>query len=193
MKRQVSLLLVLVMLLAVCTACGGSQATADSSASVNSSVSAADGAGGEGADADEVEAALEQFLTSVYTTDDQGRYTAYLAGMEALDSAVSSAEGSAAYEEFPAEVTEAYYAGISPLVTEDLYTKLVQNRVPFKYDKQYADTPAVVQDVTLTAQEGGYSYAVTLQIGGETETRSGELQWTEQDGSILVSYFYEAD
>ncbi|MCC8076380.1 MAG: hypothetical protein LIO95_10660 [Clostridiales bacterium] len=190
MKRQGSLLLILALLLAVCTACGGSQTPADGSASVNSNVSAADGSGGEAADAAEVEAALEQFLTSVYTTDDQGRYTAYLAEMEALDSGAGS--GSAAYEEFSAEVTEAYYAGISPLVTEDLYTKLVQNRVPFKYDKRYADTPATVQDVTLTAQEDGYSYAVTLQIGGETETRSGELQWAEQDGSILVSYFYEA-
>ncbi len=188
MKRQVSLFLLLALLLAVCTACGGSQTTGDGSASTGS-VSTADGSGGE--EAAEVEAVLEQFLSSVYTTDDQGRYTAYLAEMEALDSAL--AESSAAYEEFPAEVTEAYYAGLSPLVTEELYEKLVQNRVPFKYDALYADTPATVQDVTLTAQEDGYSYAVTLQINGETETRSGELQWVEQDGSILVSYFYEAD
>lgn len=187
MKRQVSLLLILALLLAVCTACGGSQTSTDGS------VSTADGSGGEAADAAQVEAALEQFLTSVYTTDDRGRYTAYLAEMEALDSAVSSAEGSAAYEEFPAEVAEAYYAGISPLVTEDLYTRLVQNRVPFKYDALYAETPATVQDVTLTAQEDGYDYAVTLQIDGETATRSGKLQWAEQDGAVLVSYFYEAD
>lgn len=192
MKRQVSLLLILALLLAACTACGGSQTTTDGSASTGS-VSAADGSGGEAADVAQVEAALEQFLTSVYTTDDQGRYTAYLAAMEALDSTVSSAEGSAAYEEFPAEVAEAYYAGISPLVTEDLYEKLVQNRIPFKYDALYAETPAMVQDVALTAQENGYSYTVTLQIDGETATRSGKLQWAEQDGAVLASYFYEAD
>ncbi len=191
MKRQVSLLLILALLLAACTACGGSQTPTDSSASANSSVSAADGSGGEGADADEVEAALEQFLTSVYTTDDQGRYTAYLAEMEALDSAAGSGiEDSQALLDAAADN---YYAGFAPLVTEDVYTQMVQNRVPFKYDKLYADTPATVEGVALTAQEDGYSYAVTLQIDGETETRSGELQWTEQDGSILVSYFYEAD
>ncbi|MCD8353024.1 MAG: hypothetical protein LUC47_01730 [Clostridiales bacterium] len=191
MKRQVSLLLVLVMLLAVCTACGGSQTTGDGSAPAGGSVSAVDGAGGEEADAAEVEAALEQFLTSVYTTDDQGRYTAYLAEMEALDSAAGS--GSEDSQALLDEAADNYYAGFVPLVTEDVYTRMVQNRVPFKYDALYADTPAAVQDVALTAQEDGYSYAVTLQIDGETETRSGELQWAEQGGSILVSSFYEAD
>ncbi|MCD8189309.1 MAG: hypothetical protein LUD78_03665 [Clostridiales bacterium] len=191
MKRQVSIFLLLAMLLAVCTACGGSQTTGDGSSSANSSLSAADGSGGDEADAAEVEAVLEQFLTSVYTTDDQGRYTAYLAEMEALDSAAGS--GSADEQSLLDEAADNYYAGFASLVTDDVYTQMVQNRVPFKYDALYADTPATVQEVALTAQEDGYSYAVTLQIDGETETRSGELRWEEQDGSILVSYFYEAD
>ncbi|MCD7929082.1 MAG: hypothetical protein LUF86_02860 [Clostridiales bacterium] len=191
MKRQVSLLLILALMLAVCTACGGSQTTVDGSSSAAGSVSIADGSDGEDVDTAEVEATLEQFLTSVYTTDDQGRYTAYLAEMEALDSAAG--EDSADSQALLDEAADHYYAGFASLVTEDVYTKLVQDRVPFKYDKRYADTPAMVQDVALTAQEVGYSYTVTLQIGNETEARSGELQWAEQDGSILVSYFYEAD
>ncbi|MCD7838578.1 MAG: hypothetical protein LUG65_06680 [Clostridiales bacterium] len=189
MKRQVSLFLILAMLLAVCTACGGSQTTGDGSASIGS-VSAADGSGGETADTAEVKTVLEQFLTSIYTTDDQGRYTAYLEEMETLDSATES--GSEDSQALLDAAADNYYAGFAPLVTEDVYTQMVQNRVPFKYDELYADTHATVQDVALTAQEGRYSYTVTLQIDGETETRSGELQWEEREGSILVSYFYEA-
>ncbi|MCD8051442.1 MAG: hypothetical protein LUE89_07180 [Clostridiales bacterium] len=190
MKRQVSLLLVLALLLTVCTACSGSQITGDGSASANGSISVADGSGGEEADAAEVEAVLEQFLTGIYTTDDQGRYTTYLAEMEALDSAAG--EDSEDSQALLDAAADNYYAGFASLVTEDVYTRLVQNRVPFKYDERYADTPATVEGVALAAQEDGYSYIVTLQIGGKTETRSGELQWAEQDGSILVSSFYEA-
>ncbi|MCD8147245.1 MAG: hypothetical protein LUD84_08240 [Clostridiales bacterium] len=191
MKRQVALLLVLSLLVAVCSACGGSQTTVDGSASAAGSVSTVGESGGEEADTAEVEAALEQFLTNLYTTDDQGRYTAYLAEMEALDSAAgSSSEDSQALLDAAADN---YYADFATLLTEDVYAQLVQNRIPFKYDELYADTPATVQDVALTAQEDCYSYTVTLQIGNEAETRSGELQWETQDGTVLVSYFYEAD
>ncbi len=132
----------------------------------------------------EVSEGAADFLTAIYTTDQDGRYTAYLEATEDADDPDSAAAAMANY-----------YGSLSfsGLVTEELLSQLITNRIPYKYDKLYADTPATVESVAFEAPEDGEEgcdFVVTLNIGGETETRTGAIRWETDTG--LISSFWEA-
>ncbi|MCD8052333.1 MAG: hypothetical protein LUE89_11765 [Clostridiales bacterium] len=131
----------------------------------------------------EVPEGAADFLTAIYTTDQDGRYTAYLEATEDADDPDSVAAAMANY-----------YGSLSfsDLVTEELLSQLIANRIPYKYDQLYADTPATVESVVFEAPEDGEEgcdFVVTLTIGGETETRTGAIRWEED--TVLISSFWE--
>ncbi|MCD8146628.1 MAG: hypothetical protein LUD84_05030 [Clostridiales bacterium] len=132
----------------------------------------------------EVPEGAADFLTAIYTTDQDGRYTAYLEAEETAD----DPDGAAT-----AMIT--YYGNLSfsDLVTEALLSQLITNRIPYKYDQLYADTPATVEAVAFEAPEDGEEgcdFVVTLTVDGETETRTGAIRWEED--TALISSFWEA-
>lgn len=132
----------------------------------------------------EVPEGAADFLTAVYTTDQDGRYTAYLETTEDADDPDSAAAAMANY-----------YGSLSfsDLVTEELLSQLITNRIPFKYDQLYADTPATVESVVFEAPEegeAGCDFVVTLTVGSETVTRTGAIRWEED--TALISSFWEA-
>ncbi len=166
LKKGILLLLAALFALGV-TACGS-----DASATVTTQ---------EGLDVPEGAA---DFLTAIYTTDQDGRYTAWLEATEDADDPDSAA------------ATMANYYGslsFSDLVTDELMSQLIANRIPYKYDQLYADTPATVEAVAFEAPEEGEEgcdFVVTLTVDGETETHTGAIRWEED--TALISSFWEA-
>lgn len=135
----------------------------------------------------EVPEGAADFLTAIYTTDQDGRYTAWLEATESADDPDSAAAAMANY-----------YGSFSfsDLVTEDLLEQLIANRIPYKYDQLYADTPATVESVAFEAPEDGEEgcdFVVTLTVGGETETRTGSLGWETEGDDVLISSFWESN
>ncbi|MCD8352873.1 MAG: hypothetical protein LUC47_00945 [Clostridiales bacterium] len=131
----------------------------------------------------EVPEGAADFLTAIYTTDQGGRYTSWLEATEDADDPDSAAAAMANY-----------YGSLSfsDLVTEELLSQLITNRIPYKYDQLYADTPATVESVAFEAPEDGEEgcdFVVTLTVGGETETRTGAIRWEED--TALISSFWE--
>lgn len=166
MVKKAALLLLAALFVLTAAACG-------SGVSVN--VTAQEGL--------EVPDRAADFLTAIYTTDQDGRYTAWLEATEDADDPDSEAAAMANY-----------YGSLSfsDLITEDLLDQLIANRIPYKYDQLYADTPATVESVAFEAPEDGEEgcdFVVTLTIGSETETRTGAIRWEED--TALISSFWE--
>ncbi|MCD8008528.1 MAG: hypothetical protein LUF68_06285 [Clostridiales bacterium] len=166
MLKKVALLLMAALFALGVTACGSG---------VSANVTTQEGL--------EVPEGAADFLTAIYTTDQDGRYTAWL-----------EATGDADDPDSEAAAMANYFGSLSfsDLVTEELLSQLITNRVPFKYDKLYADTPATVESVAFEAPEDGEEgcdFVVTLTIDGETETRTGAIRWEED--TALINSFWE--
>lgn len=121
------------------------------------------------------EAATKQFLTFIYTTNENDRYTEF-----------SNAD--AADENALAEAIDKYYADIEGSCNEDLLSQLTSNRIPSKYDEFYQDDPVTVDDISLNENDGKYEYTVTAHNSSGDITYSGKIGFDEKQ---QINYFSE--
>lgn len=120
------------------------------------------------------------FLTAYYTTDYNGRYSEWMT-VEATDMEKSL------------EAMGNYYSVFSELTTEEQLEKMIQNRIPMKYDMLDAEEGIVCEapEIELTEEEGeAYSYTFTV-TRTETVIRTGEIRCSQTDAGYRVTYFYE--
>lgn len=110
----------------------------------------------------------KQFVTWVYTTDENERYT------EFLNNAVSGDEDSMN------ECLDAFYADVKNLVDEEYLDTLTENRIPMKYDELYLDDHVTVDDVTLSKDGDSYAYTVNAHYGSGDLTFTGTVGFNEE-------------
>lgn len=122
-----------------------------------------------------------EFLTHFYTTDENGRYTDFIAT-------------EATTEEDLEKVVETYYSGIAPFVTEELLEELQANRTLSKQDEKDMKQNIVctVPEVKLAEKDGGEGDAFEFEVvRNEYDIRTGEISCIETEDGYLVDYFYE--
>ena len=85
---------------------------------------------------------------------------------------------------------DAYYTDFKDIVSEECLEKMQKNRIPYKYDKKYLDTPLKVTDISLTDPDdsGTYQYLVTASYEEQKYEFKGYIG-TDDDGR--VNYFVE--
>lgn len=123
----------------------------------------------------------EQFLTMLYTTNDNGRYESLQFEKEELGKE---------------EALENYAASFDSLMTSELCSELLANSIPLEYDTLYAGNPLHVTDVTLTGntsggEDGQFQFTVTATDGAGTANVSFNGAITIDNKTGLVSAFAE--
>ena len=85
---------------------------------------------------------------------------------------------------------DAYYIDFKDIVSEECLEKMQKNRIPYKYDIHYLDTPLKVTDISLTDPDdsGMYQYLVTASYEEQKYEFKGYIG-TDDDGR--VNYFVE--
>lgn len=129
--------------------------------------------------------AAREFLDEIYTTNRGGRYDGY-------QDALADVEN----PDIIANALNDYYAiCFEGMVTDELYEKLMANRIPMKYDSHYADTPYTLTRVTLSNRtdgvlDGTFDFDATL-----TPDSGADIQMTGtisiDPDTMLVSAFWE--
>lgn len=159
MKRKVFQILSLLLILLLLAACGNTKSDTTVSSDKNSTAKA--------------------FLTSMYTTNKDDRYTNLLSAME-----------SAKTQESLDAATEAFYQEISTYTDTETLDKLTANRIPGKYDEFFADDPLTVDTVELEEVDGSDNlrYTVSAHNKAGKQEFKGEISYND-DG--IVTHFWE--
>lgn len=119
----------------------------------------------------------KQFLTWIYTTDENERYTEFMNNVVAGD------------EDSMNECLDAFYENVEDIVEEDILDALTAKRIPMKYDELYLNDHVTVEDITLSKAEDKYDYTVNAHYG------SGDLSFTGMIGlgdDQKINYFYDS-
>lgn len=122
--------------------------------------------------ASQIHANAETFLTFIYTTDKDQRYTEYSSGDMSDETAVDK-----------------YYSEISDIVDDALLEQLSANRIPAKYDDFYIDDPVVVDSVSIEENGERYDFTVSAHNNAGDITFEGQISLDEDE---KINYFYEA-
>lgn len=125
------------------------------------------------------EGIVMDYLTAVYTTDYEGRFTAL---QEARDDSTADME---------AAVT-AYMSGFESMVTPELLDKMTSQRMPYKYDGLNAEEhPWTVGGIALAGDPdtGVYEFRVEILSVPAQEPITGQV--TVDPESHLISNFWE--
>lgn len=124
----------------------------------------------------ETEAITKQFLTLIYTTDENERYTEFVQNIDVSD------------EDSITECTEAYYADIKDLVDTEYLNTMTANRIPMKYDELYHDDHVTVDDIALDESDGKYDFTVNAHYGSGDLTFTGTVGFSDDQ---KINYFYD--
>lgn len=111
---------------------------------------------------------MADFLTAVYTTDYNGRWSA-------VEEAVN---------ERKEEPLQVYQAGVEHFVTEALLEQMSERSIPAGYDQQQKETPWTVEQIDFSKGEEKGSYAFNVQLGGEATPVTGTITIDMESGVI---------
>ncbi|MDO5016455.1 MAG: hypothetical protein Q4E09_05565 [Eubacteriales bacterium] len=122
------------------------------------------------------EADLKEFLTIFFTSDYEGRYTAFAANQDA----------------------DTYYALLKDLITDECLDTLMRNREPLKYEKKLTEEESSVRFKNYEAEkseadfwEGTVALEETKADGSTEElTYKVQLSLSQVEGKTLINSVY---
>lgn len=121
------------------------------------------------------------FVTEVYTTDYNGRFTAL---QEARDNPAADMEAAAAV----------YMSGLAQRTTPELLEKLTADRIPYKYDGLNAEEhPWTVAGISVSGDDetGEYEFTATVKTSNLSDSTSITGQISIDPETLLVTRFWE--
>lgn len=137
------------------------------------------------------EQCAEQFLQACFTLNKDHRFDVLEQATE--EGLPQLAADSGELQAVPSEIYDAYYQGMKEITTEDCLASLEQNRIPGSYDRLLADAglTARIDTIGLTpAGDGAYTFAITYD-SDQVNTLlnapiTGRITVREENGTVLV-------